>query len=86
MAVKTGKAVIASGARTVKAGAVPTRPSRAATGLSWRARTVMFRHPIQWFLVRHRGWTPAQAKGKGVGSMIRRLFTPQTEAAKKWFK
>ena len=86
MAVKTSKAVIASRARTVRAGAIPTRPS--AVGIakpSLRARTVMFRHPIQWLMVRHLGYTPAQAK-RGIGGRIRRLFTPQTEAAKKWFK
>ena len=86
MALKIGKAVVASRARTVKAGAIPARPSRAGTGLSWRARTVMFRHPIQWFKVRYMGYTPAQAKRGFSGSRIRKLFTPQTEAAKKWFK
>lgn len=86
MAVKIGKAVVASRARTVRAGAIPARPSRAGIAKpSWRARTVMFRHPIQWFLVRHMGYSPAQAK-KGIGGRIRRLFTPQTEEAKKWFK
>ena len=84
MAIKASRAVIASGARTVRAGAAPTRTSRPGIGLSWRARTVMFRHPIQWFLVRHRGWTPKQAKGFGAG--VRKLFTPQTEEAKRWFK
>ena len=87
MAVKIGKAVIANRARTVRVGAVSARPSRAGIAKpSWRARTVMFRHPIQWFLVRHLGYTPAQAKGRGFGGRIRRLFTPQTEAAKKGFK
>lgn len=88
MAVKIGKAVVASRARTVKAGAVPARPSRPAwpwqgTRPSWRARTVMFRHPIQWFMVRHMGYTPKQAKKGLSASRIRSLFTPQTEAVRK---
>ncbi|GAH82796.1 unnamed protein product [marine sediment metagenome] len=84
MAVKIGKAVIASRARTVKVGAVPARPPAYGPPVkpSWRARTVMFRHPMQWFLVRHMGYTPAQAK-KGIGGRIRRLFTPQTEAVRR---
>jgi len=91
MVVKAGKAVVASRARTVKAGAVPARPSGVAwpwqgTRPSWRARTVMFRHPIQWFMVRHMGYSPAQAKKGLSGARIRKLFTPQTEAAKRWFK
>ena len=87
MALKIGKAVVASRARTVKAGAVPARPSGVGIAKpSWRARTVMFRHPVQWFMVRHMGYTPAQAKKGLSGAMIRRLFTPQTEEAKKWFK
>lgn len=82
MAVKTGKAVVASRARTVRAGAISARPSGVGIAKpSWRARTVMFRHPMQWFLVRHRGWSPKQAKGFGSG--LRRLFTPQTEAVRR---
>lgn len=81
MAIKASKAVVASRARTVRAGAVPARPPAMGPPVkpSWRARTVMFRHPLQWFLVRYRGYTPAQAKGAG----LRRLFTPHTEAVRK---
>jgi len=84
MAIKTGRAVVASRARTVRAGAAPSRPSGVGIAKpSWRARTVMFRHPMQWFMVRYLGYTPAQAKKRGFGGRIRSLFTPQTEAVRR---
>lgn len=65
------KARIANRARVVRAGSSPRKPA----GISWKTRTIWFRHPLRFLQLKLR-----QSK---FGGGTRRTYTPQTEEAKR---